>query len=330
MQALDAMNDDSPKVLLTGATGFIGGRLLKDLSSRGIRVRCLARSPRAISNKVPCGAEPQVMAGDLLKPETLGPVMEGIEAAFYLVHSMGGRSMLHYKEYLDKDTRAARNFVKAAEESGVSRIIYLGGLGEMADDLSEHLRSRQRVAELLQSGRARTTVLRAANIIGAGGAPFEMLRHLVEQLPVMVCPRWIDTPCQPIAVENVIEYLAGCLNEPGTAGATFDIGGPEIITYRQLMETYARTRGLNRLILTVPVLTPRLSSYWVALLSPVPAGVVMPLVEGLKNEVVCKNNAIRDLIPVRLISMEEAIRNALSEMVQGRERLVSCQSCLRS
>lgn len=324
------MNDALPKVLLTGATGFIGGRLLKELSSNKVRFRCLVRSAKSFSTKVPWGTEPQVMAGDLLKAETLGPVMEGIDTAFYLVHSMGGRSMFRYKDYLEKDIQAARNFVKAAEESGVSRIIYLGGLGEIGDDLSEHLRSRQQVAELLHSGRVRTTVLRAANIIGAGGAPFEMLRHLVERLPVMVCPRWIDTPCQPIAVENVIEYLGGCLNEPRTAGATFDIGGTEIITYQQLMRTYARVRGLSRLILTVPVLTPRLSSYWIALLSPVPAGVVMPLVEGLKNEVVCRNNAIRELIPIRLISMEEAIRTALSEIAQGPKRLASCQSCLRS
>jgi uncharacterized protein YbjT (DUF2867 family) len=140
-----------------------------------------------------------------------------------------------------------------------------------------------------------------------------MLQHLVERLPVMICPRWIDTRCQPIAVENVIEYLDGCLHEPRTAGATFDIGGPDIITYRQLMMTYARIRRLHRLILTVPVLTPHLSSYWINLVTPLPAGVVMPLVEGLKNEVVCRNDAIRELIPIRLISMEEAIRTALSE-----------------
>lgn len=323
------MNDAPPKVLLTGATGFIGGRLLKELSSNKVRLRCLVRSAKSFSTKVPWGTEPQAMAGDLLKAETLGPMMEGIDTAFYLVHSMGDRSMFRYKDYLEKDIQAARNFVKAFEESGVSRIIYLGGLGEIGDDLSEHLRSRQQVAELLQSSRVRTTVLRAANIIGAGGAPFEMLRHLVERLPVMICPRWINTRCQPIAVENVIEYLMGCLLEPETAGRTFDIGGPDIITYRQLMLTYARIRGLYRLIFTVPVLTPHLSSYWINLITPVPAGVVMPLVEGLKNEVVCKNNAIRELIPVRLIPMEEAIRNALAEVAQGPESLVSCQSCLR-
>ncbi len=324
------MNDAPPKVLLTGATGFVGGRLLRELSSKGIRVRCMVRSAKRFSIQAFCGMEPHVIEGDLLQPDTLRQALEGIDTAYYLVHSMGGRSMFRYKAYLEKDVQAARNFTKAAEESGVSRIIYLGGLGEMADNLSEHLRSRQMVGKVLQSGRVLTTVLRAANIIGAGGAPFEMLRHLVERLPVMICPLWIDTRCQPIAVENVIEYLAGCLLEPGTAGQTFDIGGPEVVTYRQLMMTYARIRRLKRLILAVPVLTPHLSSYWINLCTPVPAGVVMPLVEGLKNEVVCKNNAIREIIPTRLIPMEEAIRTALSEIAQGTGNLVSRQSCLRS
>jgi uncharacterized protein YbjT (DUF2867 family) len=324
------MNDAPPKILLTGATGFIGGRLLRELSSKCIRVRCLVRSAKHFSREPICSIESEVMEGDLLRPDTLRPAMEGIDTAYYLVHSMGGRSMFHYKDYLERDIRAATNFVKVADESGISRIIYLGGLGEMADNLSEHLRSRQLVAQALQSGKVQTTALRAANIIGAGGAPFEMLRHLVERLPVMICPRWIDTRCQPIAVENVIDYLTGCLLEPKTTGGTFDIGGPDIITYRQLMLTYARIRGLRRLIFTVPVLTPHLSSYWIALFSPVPAGVVMPLVEGLKNEVVCKSDEIRDLIPIRLISMEEAIRTALSEAANGPGSYVSCQSCLRS
>jgi uncharacterized protein YbjT (DUF2867 family) len=327
---LKHMNDTSPNVLLTGATGFIGGRLLRKLASKGIRVRCLVRSANRFPGKISCGIEPQVMEGDLLQPDTLLQAMEGIDTAYYLVHSMGGRSMFKYKAYLDKDVQAARNFIQAADESGVKRIIYLGGLGEMANNLSEHLRSRQMVAQVLQSAQARTTVLRAANIIGAGGAPFEMLRHIVERLPVMVCPRWIETRCQPIALENVIEYLTGCLLEPKTAGKTLDIGGAEIITYRQLMTKYARIRGLRRLILTVPVLTPHLSSYWINFVTTVPAGVVMPLVEGLKNEVICKNDEIRELIPIRLVSMDEAIRTALSEMAQGSESMVSCQSCLRT
>lgn len=324
------MSAPPPKVLLTGATGFVGGRLLRELTLKGIGVRCLVRSAKNLLGKALCGIEPDVVEGNLLKPETLKRAMVGINTAYYLVHSMGGQSMFRYKAYLKNDIQAAQNFTKAAEESGAQRVIYLGGLGEMADNLSEHLRSRQIIAQVLQSGRFETTVLRAANIIGAGGAPFEMLRHLVEHLPVMVCPRWIDTRCQPIAVENVIEYLTGCLTKPETAGGIFDIGGLEIITYRQLMLTYARIRQLKRIILTVPVLTPHLSSYWIALFSPVPAGVVMPLVEGLKNEVVCKNTVIRDLIPIRLITMEEAIQTALLEIAQGPERLLSRQSCLRS
>jgi uncharacterized protein YbjT (DUF2867 family) len=323
------MNDLTPKVFLTGTSGFIGGRLLRDLSSRCISTRCLIRPGGKLRKMPPCGVEPQVTVGDLLQPDTLGRALEGIETAYYLVHSMGGRSMFQYKAYLERDMRAARNFIEAADGAGVNRIIYLGGMGEMADNLSEHLRSRQKVAQILQSGRVQTTVLRAANIIGAGGAPFEMLRHLVERLPVMVCPRWIDTRCQPIAVKNTVEYLTGCLLNLETAGCTFDIGGPEIITYRQLMLTYARVRRLRRLIIMVPILTPHLSSYWINLLTPVPAGVVMPLVEGLKNEVVCKDNAIRELIPIRLISMEEAIRTALAEIAQGPAALISCQSCLR-
>jgi uncharacterized protein YbjT (DUF2867 family) len=325
-----SMSDRHSNVLLTGATGFVGGRLLRELTSKRISVRCLVRSAKQPLGKALCGVDPDIVEGDLLKPETLKRAMAGIDTAYYLVHSMGGRSMFQYKAYLEKDIQAAHNFTKAAEESGVSRIIYLGGLGEVGDNLSEHLRSRQIVAQILCSGRVQTTVLRAANIIGAGGAPFEMLRHLVEHLPVMICPRWIDTNCQPIAVENVIEYLAGCLVKPETADGIFDIGGIEIITYRQLMLTYAGIRRLKRIILTLPVLTPHLSSYWIALVSPVPAGVVMPLVEGLKNEVICKNTAIRDLIPIRLITMKEAIQTALFEIEQGPEMLLSRQACLRA
>ncbi len=318
-----------PNILLTGATGFIGGRLLAGLRSKGMRVRCLVRSIEKFSYP-DCSPKPEAIEADLLKPDTIWKAMEGIDTAFYLVHSMGGRSVSEYKKYLDKDIRAASNFIKAVEESGVQRIIYLGGLGEMGDNLSEHLRSRQMVAQVLQSGRVQTTVLRAANIIGAGGAPFEMLRHLVEHLPVMVCPRWIDTRCQPIAVANVIEYLTGCLFDQRTAGISYDIGGPEIITYRRLMMEYAHIRGLKRLILTVPLLTPHLSSYWIKLISSVPAGVVMPLVEGLRNEVICKDDNIKKLTPIRLITMSEAIRTALRELEQVSGNNLPTQSCLRN
>jgi uncharacterized protein YbjT (DUF2867 family) len=322
------MENSQAKVLLTGATGFVGGRLLQALSAGGVATRCLVRSVRRFSKRLADLPGVELVQGDLLQPETLLRAMEGVDSAYYLVHSMGGRNILEVKAYIERDLNAARNFVSAAEQAGVKRIIYLGGLGEVGDNLSKHLSSRQKVAEILQSGRAQATALRAANIIGAGGAPFEMLRYLVERLPVLICPRWIDTRCQPIAVQNVIEYLLGCLFEPATAGQRFDIGGPDIITYRGLMRLYAQVRGLRRLILTVPVLTPQLSSYWINLVTPVPAGVVMPLVEGLKNEVICRDHRIVELIPIRLISMQQAICEALTEIAQGPGKLPSVQSCL--
>ena len=316
-----------PKVFLTGATGFIGGRLLRILNQEGLPTRCIARSLERFPRELAGSCEVEVVQGDLLNREGLERAMEGMEVAYYLVHSMGGRSVFHHKTYIGRDLQAAENFVRAADAAGLNRIIYLGGLGEMADNLSAHLMSRQRVGQILQSGRVKTTVLRAANIIGAGGAPFEMLRHLAERLPVMICPRWIDTRCQPIAVENVIEYLIGCVSQPATAGLTLDIGGPDIITYRELMEIYAQMRGLHRMFVAVPFLSPVLSSYWISLVTPVPAGIVMPLVEGLKNEVICNDNRILELVPIRLLSMKEAICNALAELEQRAGKPISRQAC---
>lgn len=316
------------KVLLTGATGFVGGRLVRQLDEAGIGCRCLVRSVGRFPKELTEGGRVELVEGDLLDRDAVRRALEGIDLAYYLVHSMGGRSISEYKKFIDRDFRAAENFVRAADEMGVRRIVYLGGLGETGEGLSEHLASRHKVGEILHSGKAQTTALRAANIIGAGGAPFEMLRYMTERLPVMVCPRWIDTRCQPIAVQNVIQYLVGCLSVPETAGHDFDIGGPDIITYRELMMIYARVRGLRRLIISVPVLTPHLSSYWINLMTPVPAGVVMPLVEGLKNEVVCREHRIRELIPVRLIAMSEAICTALAEVQAGPGKLPSVQSCL--
>jgi uncharacterized protein YbjT (DUF2867 family) len=278
--------------------------------------------------KRPLKRDPEVVYADLLEPDTLPEAMEGMDAAYYLVHSMGGRSIAETKAFAERDRKCARNFLRAADDAGVQRIIYLGGLGETGDKLSKHLASRQEVANILQSGRLKTTALRAAVIIGAGGASFEMTRYLVERLPVMMCPRWVNTLSQPIDVDNVISYLVGCLHDPATAGLTFDIGGPDIISYREMMLLYARVRGLHRLIFTVPVLTPRLSAYWINLMTPVPAGIVFPLVEGLKNEVTCRENRIRDFIPVELITMQDAICKALAETEKGPGRLPSMQACL--
>ena len=321
------MNESAKKVLLTGPTGFIGGRLLHALDEEGFHVRCLVRLSEKLIVKRPLQKEPEVSYADLLEYETLPEAMEGMDAAYYLVHSMGGRSIAETKAFAERDRKAATNFLAAAEAAGLKRIIYLGGLGETGDRLSKHLASRQEVAHILQSGQIETTVLRAAVIIGAGGASFELVRYLAERLPVMMCPRWINTRSQPIAVQNVISYLVGCLKEAATAGQTFDIGGPDIFTYGDMMRLYARVRGLHRFLFTVPVLTPRLSAYWINFVTPVPAGIVFPLVEGLKNEVICSENRIRDFIPIDLMGMEEAICTALAETEKGPGRLPSQQAC---
>ena len=294
-------------VLVTGANGFIGSRLTVALLKKGVKVRCMVRTVGAA--RFPDSVE--VVSGDLLKPETLQPVMGGIDTAYYLVHSMaGGRS-----GFERRDREAANNFVKAAEKAGVRRVIYLGGLGETGKGLSEHLSSRLEVAEILRNGSFATTFLRAAVIIGAGGASFELVRSLVKRLPVMITPRWVTTKCQPIAVDDVISYMTGCLDDMRTAGRTFDIGGPDVISYRDMMVRFAAIQGKHLRIIPVPVLTPKLSSYWVALFSPVPASVSMPLIEGLANEVICREDSIRELIPIRLTPYDEAIITALKEEI---------------
>lgn len=289
--------------MISGSTGFIGRLLTLRLLDQGCDVRCMVR--RAATG-MPAAVE--TVQGDMLQPLTLGPVLEGVDTAYYLVHAMsGGRA-----GFERRDREAAENFVAAADKAGVRRVIYLGGLGETGDDLSEHLKSRLEVAEILKKGAFATTFLRAAIILGAGGASFEMVRSLVNRLPVMITPRWVTTRCQPIAVNDVIAYLAGCLFDERTAGRTFDIGGPEVLTYKEMMERFGRIEGRNLLILPVPVLTPKLSSYWVGLITPVSPSVSMPLIEGLKNEVVCRENAIRDILPIRLTPYDEAVRTALA------------------
>lgn len=315
-------------ILVTGSTGFVGGRLVSALSSRGIVTRCLVRSVDRFSefgSKSGIKAEP--VEADLLKPDTLEKALDGIDTAFYLVHSMGGRTIFENRVFEERDRQAARNFVRAADSAGVRRIIYLGGLGEMGDDLSKHLASRREVADILGSGRAKATILRAANIIGAGGAPFEMLRHLVERLPVIIAPKWIDTRCQPIDINDAVSYLIGSLGSPETAGGEFDVGGPDIITYREMMKIYAGVRGLKRMIFSAPYGTPALSSLLISVITPVPSGVVNPLVEGLKNEVICRENRIRDLVPITLTPLDHSICNALVEAQGGPGKVASRQSC---
>jgi uncharacterized protein YbjT (DUF2867 family) len=306
------------RVLICGATGFVGSRLLTELLKKNIRLRLLVRDKTKAGDISSRHGDVEVFQGDLVSGKGLEEALRGIHSAYYLVHSMGGKSIFRNVEYAEKDKSAARNFVSAANKEDLKRVIYLGGLGETGSRLSEHLRSRAEVAEILSSGRPAATMLRAAIIIGAGGASFEMLRYLVERLPVMACPKWIDTRIQPIALRDVLAYLVGCLLKPETAGHSFDIGGPEILTYKEMMQKYAEARGIaKRIIFRVPFLTPLLSAYWVDLVTPVPSGIAHPLIEGLKNEVICRDNRIDELIPLRKTSFQEAVSIAFSEEKDG-------------
>ena len=290
-------------VLVTGATGFVGSRLVPALLAAGHDVRAMSRAPAAYD--APAGVD--VVGGDLLDAESLAGAFEGVSAAYYLVHSMGSGP-----DYAERDRRAARNFAEAASAAGVERVIYLGGLGEEGSDLSDHLRSRREVEAVLAEGSYDLTTLRAAIIVGAGSASFETIRQLVSRLPVMVTPRWVRTPCQPIAIEDVIAYLVSVLDAPETAGETYEIGGPDVLSYGEMMRETARGMGRRPpLILTVPVLTPRLSSYWVWLVTDVDFAVARELIEGLKNPVVVTDDSIHDHVEVERTPFEAAVEQAL-------------------
>jgi uncharacterized protein YbjT (DUF2867 family) len=296
-------------ILVTGATGYVGARLVTRLLAKGYRVRATGRSLDRL-RKRPWANHPgvELLPADVSDAASIEKACEGCAAAYYLVHSM----MPGEGKFEEKDREAARNMARAAGKAGLSRLLYLGGLGEENPALSRHLRSRAEVAEILAAGKTPVTILRAAMILGAGSASFEILRYLVDRLPVMITPKWVHTECQPIGIRNVLDYLVGCLEAPSTAGGTFDIGGTEVVTYRELMRIYASEAGLpRRLVIPVPVLTPRLSSYWIHLVTPVHAEVARPLAEGLSNRVVCRDTVIRDRIPVGLSTCQDAIQAAL-------------------
>jgi uncharacterized protein YbjT (DUF2867 family) len=309
-----APKDKQLPILVVGATGYIGARLVPRLLQAGCRVKALARTPAKIGSR-PWTGHPnlEILKADVLDRGSLIDACRGCTTAYYLVHSMNRAS----EDFARADREAAYNMIWAAEAGGLTRIIYLSGLGEDSETLSEHLSSRTEVADILRSGKVPVTVLRAAMIIGSGSASFEILRYLVERLPILIPPRWVDVPCQPIGVRNVLNYLVGCLECVETVGKTFDIGQDQIVTYRQLMEMFAEEAGLpKRLIISVPILTPRLSSFWIQLLTPVPAVLARPLTEGLGNKVVCRNSRIRDLIPQELFDCRMAIRLALARVRQ--------------
>jgi uncharacterized protein YbjT (DUF2867 family) len=313
------MSDDRPhpglRCLVTGATGYIGGRLVPELLAEGHRVRCLARSPAKLRD-YPWAGNAEVVRGDVTDARAVAEALVGVDVAYYLVHALGTGT-----DFEETDRRAARIFGEQAGAAGVRRIVYLGGLtpaGVPEERLSPHLRSRAEVGRILLDSGVPTTVLRAAVIIGSGSASFEMLRYLTERLPVMVTPSWVHTRIQPIGVRDVLRALVGSAHMPADVNRTFDIGGPEVLTYQDMMQRYAAVAGLpRRLILPVPVLTPGLSSHWVGLVTPVPASIARPLTESLRHEVVCHEHDIVRYIPElpgRPFGFDEAVSLALQRV----------------
>lgn len=301
-------------VLLTGATGYVGGRLLSELEARDdLRVRCLARRPGELRRRV--APETDVVEGDLLEPETLGPALRGSDAAYYLVHSMG-----EGEDFEELDRQAAENFSRAGRDEGLRRIVYLGGLGQ-GDDLSPHLRSRQEVGRILRTSGVPTLEFRASVVIGAGSLSFEMIRALVERLPVMLLPRWVRRATQPIAVDDVVAYLLRALDDEATDSRVYQIGGDEQVSYEGMMRAYARERGLRRWMIPVPVLTPWLSGLWLGLVTPVYAGVGRELAGSLVHETVVTDAAAEETYRVDPVGVRTAVRRALYEEDRALERV---------
>jgi uncharacterized protein YbjT (DUF2867 family) len=292
------------RVLVTGANGFVGSNLVPALLEAGHEVVGMTRD--ADRYDPPEGVE--VVEGDLLDAESLEGIFDGVDAAYYLVHSLGTGS-----DFAERDRRAATNFSAAASAAGVERVIYLGGMGEENGELSEHLRSRQEIEKVLARGKFKVTSLRAAVIVGDGSLSFRMVRQLVHRLPVMIAPKWLYTDCQPIAIDDAVAYLVGVLDHPETAGETYQIGGPEILNYKEMLLRTAHVMGKQRLVIPVPVLTPTLSAYWVDLVTDVPKSVSHPLIVGLKNPVVVTDDSITSIIDVELTPFETAVRRAIPE-----------------
>jgi uncharacterized protein YbjT (DUF2867 family) len=298
-----------PLILITGATGYVGGELLKALLAAGHRVRCLARRPEAL--RAVAGAD--VVRGDVLDPASVRAAMSEVDTAYYLVHSMGSAG-----SFEEEDRTAARIFGEAAREAGVRRIVYLGGLGRGDQDLSAHLRSRHEVGEILRSSGVPVVEFRASIVIGSGSLSFEMIRTLVERLPAMIAPRWVTVPAQPIAISDLLDYLLAALDLPSDFSGVFEIGGADQVSYGGLMREYARQRGLKRLIISVPVLTPQLSSLWLGLVTPLYVRVGRKLIDSIRHPTVVEDPSAQTEFKIRPCGTREAIARALSTGEQGR------------
>jgi uncharacterized protein YbjT (DUF2867 family) len=324
-QALDRNSNDF-KILVTGASGFIGSRLLKQLMkindennntrTRNFSILCITRNKKSFDTdqlKKNGNSNIEVIEGDLSNYEDCLKALKGVDIAYYLVHSMEGSSK-NWKKFSEKEQKTAENFARAADKCDVKRIIFLGGLTYGKDsELSQHMLSRKHVGDILKKSNSKVTIFRAAVILGTGGGSFEMLRYLVERLPLMICPKWVLTKCQPIFIGDVITYLSRSIETPQTEGRTFDIGGPDILTYRDMMKIYARILDKSIRILIIPFLTPRLSSYWVDLVTPIKASLARPLIDSLKHEAIVKDDSIKKIIPIELKSFEDSLRYCINE-----------------
>jgi uncharacterized protein YbjT (DUF2867 family) len=295
------------RILVSGATGYVGSRLILRLTASGHDVSCMVRDVSRVAPRI--AESTRLVVADALQPESLAAAMQGIDVAYYLIHSMSAAG----GDFQERDWHAAQNFARAAQQAGVRRIIYLGGLASETSQISQHLKSRHETGEALRKFGPPVTEFRAGIIVGNGSVSFELIRYLTERLPIMICPRWVVTRTQPIAIDDVLEYLVAALHSPESAGQVVEIGGATVETYRSMMLTYAHARGLRRWLLRVPVLTPRLSSYWLRLVTPIPTSIARPLIEGLRTEVVCRSNRAAELFPaIRPMSYAAAIEKTLA------------------
>lgn len=318
LSAQGSMRYTMQNVLVVGASGYVGSRLVPRLVAAGHRVTCLARDPSKLAD-LPWFDSIRALKGDVLNPADLSDAVRDTEVIYYLVHSMASSR----DDFAELDRIAARNLGDAAREAGVKRILYLGGLGQRQVEQSLHLKSRHEVGDILRESGVAVTEFRAAVIVGAGSFSFEMIHHLANRLPIMICPRWVVTRTQPISIDDVLTYLVDALDRPDSIGRTFDIGGPEVMTYRDMMLRVAKALRLKRWLIEVPVLTPRLSSYWVGLVTPVPVGPARALIEGLRHETICENDDALTVFGLRPIDFDQAVNNALWPVLPGDEQKVS-------